>query len=429
MPHAHHRLPSALRRAGVLALLALAAHTAQATLITFDEQPWHPDEYGDNSWSAYPITTEYDGLGISIFSGYLVPGSPFGTGQSLLGGPSFQIRFTDTLPQYVSLDFAMVSPPGESSVSAFSPSGYSKTFSSGGYSWGGPDIGLVSTPYTVRNHATFYSPTGIAGLDFSTFTQTRIIGSIDNLYFGSVPPIPEPASLALMAAGLGVIGLAARRRRRGPACLRRVACAATLVLAGGVAQAAFVDFEDIPWTGGPDHVWSDIPITNQYAGLGMLVDDGYLDQWYPGTPRNQQYMMGGPFFSVSFAGSLPTHVGLNLSSIGDARASVFAYDALGGLVGQGDTGGWYWGGEDIGLTYDRPYKANSFIALAAPQGISHLYFDIYSSSRITGRVDNIYFGNVAAVPEPASIALLACGLGLFAGALRRQRLRAVTRTR
>lgn len=428
MPHAHHRLPSALRRAGALVLLALAAHAAQATLITFDEQPWHPDEYGDHSWSAYPITTEYDGLGLSIFSGYLVPGSPFGTGQSLLGGPSFQIRFTDTLPQYVSLDFAMVSPPGESTVTASSPSGYSKTFSSGGYYWGGPDIGLVSTPYTLRNHATFHSPTGISVLDFSTFTQTRIIGSIDNLYFGAVPPIPEPASIALMAAGLGVIGVAARRRRS-HARLRKIACATTLVLAGGAAQAAFVNFEDLPWTGGPDHSWSDIPITNQYAGLGMVVDEGYLDQWYPGTPSNRQYMMGGPNFSVSFIGSLPSHVALNLSSLDDVRATVFAYDSLGSLVGQGDTGGWYWGGEDIGLTYDRPYRANSFVALAAPQGISRLYFDIFSSSRITGVVDNIYFGNVAAVPEPASLALLTCGLGLIGVAAWRQRRYVVARAR
>jgi hypothetical protein len=43
--------------------------------------------------------------------------------------------------------------------------------------------------------------------------------AIDDIYFGTqstLPPIPEPGTWALMAAGLGAVGLVARRRRTEP---------------------------------------------------------------------------------------------------------------------------------------------------------------------------------------------------------------------
>jgi hypothetical protein len=51
-------------------------------------------------------------------------------------------------------------------------------------------------------------------LSFATFISTRTSVLIDNLYFGAVSSVPEPGSLALLVAGLGVVGVARRRWRR-----------------------------------------------------------------------------------------------------------------------------------------------------------------------------------------------------------------------
>jgi hypothetical protein len=72
----------------------------------------------------------------------------------------------------------------------------------------------VSTPFNPRSFASFHSESGIASLWFETETFPRLEAKLDNLYFGNVPAVPEPAAIALWAAGLGVIGVAVRRRRR-----------------------------------------------------------------------------------------------------------------------------------------------------------------------------------------------------------------------
>jgi hypothetical protein len=198
-----------LRRVCAL-LLVTTSLSAHAALITFDERARVPgtDPWGD-AWYADPITNEYDAWGVSINDGYLIgtPGS-----QQLLGGPSFSVTFTGTLPTYVNLNFSSPIPPGEAWVTA-SGAGYGVTFGTGGDSWSEAANDWVSTPYHPYSFAHFHSEQGIQRLDFSTAFSTRNTGLIDNLYFGNVPAIPEPTTLALWAAGLGVVAAAKRRSR------------------------------------------------------------------------------------------------------------------------------------------------------------------------------------------------------------------------
>lgn len=215
MHHPTARLRHWLRRSAVALGAATAALTAQAALITFDERPWvfGPDEY---AWYSNPVDEEYSALGVHFNTGYLQPsghGAPFNT-QYLLGGPYFSITFSGTLPTFVSLAFSSPIPNLRATVSASTADGASAgSFDTGGFYWAGPELGFVETPYHDNSHATFHSDSGIARLDFDTYASSRIIAKIDNLYFGAVAAVPEPASLAMLTAGLLVLGAAWRRRQ------------------------------------------------------------------------------------------------------------------------------------------------------------------------------------------------------------------------
>ncbi len=202
-----------LRRGAAALLTGIVASAAQATLITFEERAWvdGPDGY---AWYADPLGDDYAPLGVDIVGGYLRPANwdPTFTTQHLLGGPTFSIRFTDTLPTYVRLSFTSPSPPIQATVWASGPDGYAAQADTGGFSWDGDTP--VETPYRPHSVASFHSASGIAQLDFSAWGITRTPGKIDNLYFGNVPAVPEPGALVLAAAGLGVLGAAARRQRR-----------------------------------------------------------------------------------------------------------------------------------------------------------------------------------------------------------------------
>lgn len=206
---------STLRR-GSVAVLLCAVTAAQATLITFDEHPYMPGPPGDEyAWYADPIGDRYEHLGVAIGDGFLRPpesDSAYTRSQFVLGGPFFSIRFTGTLPTYVSLSFTSPSPTLRSTVTASGPGSFSALAETGGFYWAGEALGLVETPFHAHTVASFHSASGIAQLDFDTFAISRNIGKIDNLYFGNVPAVPEPGSLALWAAGLGVLGAVARRQ-------------------------------------------------------------------------------------------------------------------------------------------------------------------------------------------------------------------------
>lgn len=201
------------------------------------------------------------------------------------------------------------------------------------------------------------------------------------------------------------------------------AAAAAIALASASAQATLITFDELPWV--PIESFSDNPVTTQYASLGVTFDSGYLAQtYYSGVPpaHPNQYLLGGNHLQVSFSGTLPLYVNLNLSSpYGEGSESyVWALDASGKVVGQGRTGGYYPDGtQEPPWRQDLPYKANRPIFLSSSTGIASLQFGDAYGSRLSSSIDNLYFSAVPAVPEPGTLGLLCAGLAVLGWARKR----------
>jgi hypothetical protein len=210
--HALHLLKVA-RYALCAGLLALAGLPAHATLITFAEFPLTPDE--DGQWYSDPVGEDYAALGVHFYDIYRIEASSGTPGEGVLGGVGPGIIFTGTLPTFVSLNFSSVYPSVAAYVSAWTPHGFAGTISTGGDAIS-PEGTWIETPepYVPNTYASFHSPDGISRLVFSQVYGMRTTVLIDTLYFGAVPPppVPEPDSLALLLAGLGVVGVVRRRR-------------------------------------------------------------------------------------------------------------------------------------------------------------------------------------------------------------------------
>ncbi|MBL0728003.1 PEP-CTERM sorting domain-containing protein [Piscinibacter sp. HJYY11] len=194
-----------LARALLPVLLGVHAALAQAVLITFDDLP-PPDPEG--GLAGTPVTNEYAPLGLLVNEGYLAGSGVPGTDQSLYGAPYLSLSFIGgTLPTYVSL---YVSAPNRDRVfvDAAGPGGWARTVVTDGAGW------PTSTPYRPNQYVSFHSETGISNLDLSAFYFLRTGPVIDDLYFGNVAPVPEPASLALGAAGVLTLWAVRRRRAR-----------------------------------------------------------------------------------------------------------------------------------------------------------------------------------------------------------------------
>jgi hypothetical protein len=217
--------PHALAAAGLLALAA----SAQAAPI--DWNTWTSTASGTISTAGGPVGVGFSGPAISVMPNYpsYTPTSTFADGTVVGNAPTPANNImqlfggTDAL-NTVTFATPVVNPVmaiwslGAGGVDAqFAFTNATPVFVSGGPSaeYGGSAISVVGN--------TVFGAEGNGTVQFiGTFTSISWTNPVfENWYgfdvgiAGVANPVPEPATYALMAAGLGAMGWIARRRRRG----------------------------------------------------------------------------------------------------------------------------------------------------------------------------------------------------------------------
>lgn len=167
----------------------------------------------------------------------------------------------------------------------------------------------------------------------------------------------------------------------------------------GVSHAAFIDFEELPPIPGNEDLWG-YPIGDRYAHLGVhFGDNNSLVHW---TPNAYPLVQPGGEFVLRFTGELPTYVSFQAWSATPMSAR------WRGATGRGSN-----------LELDGGFEQVSF---ASASGIALVKLTYPSGTRPSFiSLDNLYFGNVPAVPEPAPLLLAAAGAGVLGWRARRAR--------
>lgn len=182
----------ALARALLSVLLGACASLAHAAFIDFEDLPPIP---GNEDLNGYPVTDQYAHLGVSFQDNvYLVHWTEDATLVSFLDDSSLTLsfRFSGALPTHVSFDVMSGQPLS--------------------VRWRGATGRGENIEIDRGNHVSFASQAGIALVKIVHPQGVRAdYVSFDNLYFGSVPAVPEPEPLAM--AGVGLLALAWRRWR------------------------------------------------------------------------------------------------------------------------------------------------------------------------------------------------------------------------
>ena len=174
--------------------------------------------------------------------------------------------------------------------------------------------------------------------------------------------------------------------------------------AAGTAHGTYLDFEDLPPLPGNEYL-DGYPVTDQYADLGVTFSGAYLVHWIPDA-----YLLGDVGvrdMSLRFTGTLPTHVSFEL---GAGRNISVRWR---GITGRG---------ENIELEPQAPPGPVSFSSQAGIALVKITWADLEKAPWHVS-LDNLHFGNVPAVPEPAPIAL--AGVGVLLLGWRRWRERRV----
>lgn len=174
------------------------------------------------------------------------------------------------------------------------------------------------------------------------------------------------------------------------------------LLGSSYASAVIINFDDIERVDDP--FWAAHPLTTEYAGQGLIIDDGYLGSYDPdstATVSGPNYLQGGPYFNLSFVGTLPLFVSMVVTS--SHEDAVY----LNALLGDGTTisqhvAGW------AGPYEDEPQEFKKLITFESTAGIEHIDISAFYFLRNSAMVDDLELRYT--VPEPGTLALLFAGL-------------------
>jgi hypothetical protein len=197
--------------------------------------------------------------------------------------------------------------------------------------------------------------------------------------------------------------------------LLRLVTAGALSITASFAHATFINFDDIPYVLEEDEPGNfyDVPLTDQYADKGLIVDNGYILPYLSedGTALQSNYLLGGNVLTFIFTGDLPTVVSMYVTSLYQDSIFLNAYNSS-GLVQELRTKGTHgeWGTPD----YEEESPPNQFVSFNVEAGISRITIENYYNTRVSARIDDLTFTRNASVPEPSSVLLLVLGLCVLA---------------
>ncbi|WOB07552.1 PEP-CTERM sorting domain-containing protein [Piscinibacter gummiphilus] len=196
----------------------------------------------------------------------------------------------------------------------------------------------------------------------------------------------------------------------------RLALASSLVTALAPTHAAWIGFDDLPVDDYPDSFWDVYvnPIDPQsYAAQGVILEGGWL---WPGGPPLGHSVRVSDDTRITFATTaLPTHVSFHATWLPEDILDIRATGP------DGYTATFHSWGYEHGPSAPANF-GNQRISFSAASGIASLSFGDSRFMRFPPLIDNLYFGNVAAVPEPGP--LLLAGIGGLALWARRRATRA-----
>ena len=180
-----------------------------------------------------------------------------------------------------------------------------------------------------------------------------------------------------------------------PSARRFARAALPLLLAAhaSLAHAAYIDFEDLPPIPGNEDL-TGYPVTDQYAHLGVTFSGASLIHWTPNAYL-LNWLASSNDLLLTFSGSLPTYVSFDLAA-GQAISVRWRGD-----TGRGENIEWDWGGGSSPNV--------SFASLAGIKLVKIVLSDHAERGSNLVYLDNLYFGNVPAVPEPAPMLLAGAG--------------------